>query len=169
MNTQIEAKNSLTCTPQYRTLYAVSRTAREMDATAKRLVEKMADLQRQITKLQRQSYSIGAALEAVGMRLEDDDPFGSTDATYADDRPFTRTSLVAACKKILADHKGKSLTKNQVEYLAAIGGYQFATDDATNSVDVTLRRLAEQGFCEVDRVRGPAGNQYRWKEPKDEE
>jgi hypothetical protein len=167
MNSQIEAKNNLTCTTRYRTLYAVSRTVQEMDATAKKLVEKMADLQRQIAKLQRQSSSIGTALEAVGMRLEDDDPWPN-DATYADDRPFAKTSLVDACKKILMDHPRKALTKNHVEYLAAIGGYPFATDDATNSVDVTLRRLAEQGFCEVDRARGPAGNQYRWMEPKND-
>jgi hypothetical protein len=165
MNTQTEQRNVLTCTTHYRTLYEVNRTAREMDATAKKLVEKMAELQREIAQLQRQSNSISTALEAIGMRVEDDDPFSQpSDAAYAESRPFTHTSLVVACKTILRDHKNKSLTKTQVEYLAAIGGYPFATDDAKNSVDVTLRRLAEQGLCEVDRTRGPAGNQYRWKE-----
>lgn len=170
MNTQTEAEKHLTCTASYRTLYGVVRTARQVDATAKKLVEKMADLQRQIATLQRQANSISEALEAVGLRVENDDPFSTpADASYADTLPFARTSLVAACKRILADHKRKSLTKSQVEYLAAIGGYPFATDDAKNSVDVTLRRLAEQGFCEVERAHGPTGNQYRWKGPKDEE
>jgi len=171
MNTQTaEETNGLTCTIQYRTLYAVLRTNREMDATAKKLVEKMAEIQTQMAKLQRQSNSLTAALEAIGLRLEDDDPFSQpTDATYAETLPFTRTSLVAACKRILMDHRTKFLTKSQVEYLAAIGGYPFATDDAKNSVDVTLRRLAEQGLCQVERARGPAGNQYCWKGPKDDE
>lgn len=141
-----------------------------MDVTAKKLVEKMAEIQRQMLQLQRQSNSLTAALEAIGLRPEDDDPFSQpTDARYADSLPFARTSLVAACKRILMDHENKSLTKSQVEYLAAIGGYPFSTDDAKNSVDVTLRRLAEQGFCQVERTRGPAGNQYQWVGPKDEE
>jgi hypothetical protein len=138
-----------------------------MDATAKKLVEKMASLQKEISSLQIQKNSISTALEAVGLRLEDDDSFCQpSDAMYANARPFERTSLVAACRRILSDHKSKALTKSQVEYLAAIGGYPFATDDAKNSVDVTLRRLAEQGICEVDR--NPSGNQYRWKEEKGE-
>ena len=140
-----------------------------MDVTAKKLVEKMAEIQRQMLQLQRQSNSLTAALEAIGLRPEDDDPFSSLPTRGMLILPFARTSLVAACKRILMDHENKSLTKSQVEYLAAIGGYPFSTDDAKNSVDVTLRRLAEQGFCQVERTRGPAGNQYQWVGPKDEE
>jgi hypothetical protein len=143
-----------------------------MDATAKKLIEKMADIQRQIGELRRQSYALSTALEAIGMRVEDDDPFcDPSDAEYAQNRPFAHTTLVAACKRILRDHRGKTLTKTQVEYLAAIGGYQFETDDSKNSVDVTLRRLADVGFCEVDRQKGPEGNKYlfRQEEPPKEE
>jgi hypothetical protein len=160
-------KECLTSTTKGRTLYDVFRTVRQVDATAKKLIEKNADLQRQIADLQRQSNALTAALEAIGMRIADDDPFNQpSDGLYAETRPFSHTSLVAACKRILTDHRDKALTKSHVEYLAAIGGYPFATDDSKNSVDVTLRRLADQGFCTV--ARSPAGNQYRLS-LKDEE
>jgi hypothetical protein len=134
-----------------------------MDATAKKLVEKMRDIQKQIGALQRQSYALSSALEAIGMRIEDDDPFSeSSDERYAKETPFAHTSLVETCKKILTDHMGKEMTKNQVEYLAAVGGYRFNAEDSVNSVAVTLQRLAESEFCEVDRQRGPEGNKYRF-------
>jgi hypothetical protein len=142
-----------------------------MDATAKKLVEKMREIQQQIGSLQRRSYALEAALESVGMRIEDDVPWGeSSDEKYAKESPFARTTLVATCKTILVDHAGKELTKSQVEYLAAIGGYKFDAEDSKNSVDVTLRRLAEGGFCDVDRQRGPEGNKYLYRAgeaPKD--
>lgn len=139
-----------------------------MDATARKLTEKMRELQLMIAAYQREANSISRALEAIGMRPEDDDPFcDPSDTLYANDQPFRHNTLVATCKKILMDHKGKNLTKSQVEYLAAIGAYPFATDDAKNSVDVTLRRLADRGFCEVER--SPTGNQYRFVRDKDED
>ncbi len=163
------AQKPLTCTSSERTLYAVFRTVKEMDATAKKLADAMADTQRQIAALQRKANALSAALEEIGLRIEDADPFSlPSDAQYADDRPFVHSSLVAACKRILRDHKGRSLNKSQVEYLAAIGGYPFATEDSKNSVDVTLRRLAESGFCEVEKAR--EGNKYFCREqesPKD--
>jgi hypothetical protein len=138
-----------------------------MDATAKKLVEMLAGLQRQIADLQRQANAVSSVLESLGLRLEDD-PRNPSDARYAEDRTFAATSLVDACKRILADQAGKYFTKGQVEYLAAIGGYPFATGDQKNSVAVTLRRLADQGFCEVERAGGHTGNRYRWVRPKDE-
>ncbi len=162
MNTQTEEINSLTCTTLYRTLYAVGRTVREMDATQKKLIEKMRDLQMTIAAYQQQATAISTALESIGMTVGDDGRYSPPhDVHYATDQPFRGTSLVAACKRILMDYDGQSLTKTQVEFLAALGGYPFSTEDAKNSVDVTLRRLAERGFCEVERTRGPAGNQYR--------
>ena len=142
-----------------------------MDATAKKLVEKMRDIQKQLGSLQRQSYALESTLEAIGMRIEDDVPWeDSWDIKYAKDSPFARTTLVATCKQILIDHVGKEMTKSQIEYLAAIGGYQFDAEDSKNSVDVTLRRLAEGGFCDVDKQRGPEGNKYVYRggdTPKD--
>jgi len=139
-----------------------------MDATAKKLTDKMRDLQLSLAAYQREINAITTALEAIGMRVGDDDPFSEpSDTTYANNQPFRHSSLVLACKRILMDHKGKPLTKNQVEYLAAIGAYPFSTEDATNSVDVTLRRLADRGFCEVER--SPAGNQYRFVGDRDED
>ena len=142
-----------------------------MDATAKKLVEKMREIQRQIGSLQRQSYALESTLDAIGMRIEDDVPWeDSWDIKYAKNSPFASTTLVATCKNILVDHAGKELTKSQVEYLAAIGGYKFDAEDSKNSVDVTLRRLAEGGFCDVGRQRGPEGNKYSYRAgeaPKD--
>ena len=160
---QTALEKHLTCTTNARTLSLVNRTIRQMDATAKKLVEKMREIQRQIGSLQRQSYALESTLDAIGMRIEDDVPWeDSWDIKYAKNSPFASTTLVATCKNLLVDHAGKELTKSQVEYLAAIGGYKFDAEDSKNSVDVTLRRLAEGGFCDVGRQRGPEGNKYSY-------
>ena len=139
-----------------------------MDATTKQMLDRLSELERKIGMLNSQANSIRTALELVGVRPSDDNPLDeSVDSRYAATVPFYQTTLVEACKRILMDYKGKWLSKTQIEYLAAMGGYQFSTDDSKNSVDVTLRRLTERGFCEVQRNRGPQGNTYRWIEERD--
>src|ERR1700685_543620 len=170
MNTQKAGINSLTCTIQYSTLCDVSRTLAEMDATSKKLIEKLRDLQMTIAAYERQANAIREALESIGMKVEDTGEFDPPhDVFYAKHPPFRHTSLVTACKRILNDFRGQYLSKSQVEYLAAMGAYSFSTEDTTNSVDVTLRRLAEKGYCEVQRSRGPTGNKYRWLKDVDED
>ena len=88
---------------------------------------------------------------------------------YAWREPFKEGTLTEACERVLQDYSSKWLTKSQVEYLITRGGYRSTAKDAKNSVDVTLRRLAENGKCDAKRVRGSRGNTYRWISPPVEE
>jgi hypothetical protein len=136
-----------------------------MDAAIKKITERYAEIQRQIRILTREAESIKQVMAIAGYRPEylgeafpDSGP--SKDEEYADNLPFKHETLVNACKKILRDHKFQWLTKNQVEYLVSMGGYEFSTEKRRNSVDVTLRRLASEAFCEVQRSM--QGNKYCW-------
>jgi hypothetical protein len=156
-------KKRLTCTIQSRTLYGLARAIAFMDATTKKMVQMHADLRREIAELQRKADSVKLTLDSLGFRSKDFDNSwdrSPTEIKYAEDKTFANMSLVDTCKRILHDYPHGIFTKNQIEYLAATGGYPFATDDSTNSVDVTMRRLAKDGFCEVHRRKGPAGNIY---------
>jgi hypothetical protein len=157
-------KYRLTSTRKTRTLYAILRMATVMDVTAKKLVDKLREIRRQISSLQRQADSLKTSLGLIGVRPSTMGEFfaGDTDEKYAESLPFKNSTLVEACKRILSDYQGDYLDKGQVEYLALVGGYEFSTNDRKNSVDVTLRRLAKAGFCEVKHRIGPEGNEYRW-------
>ena len=141
-----------------------------MDATTKALLKKLQDLERQRWRINREIEAIQTALKLAGITPTLHDAFSVPDPnewTYAHDQTFAQSQLNEACKQILKDYQGKWLTKAQVEYLVTRGGYKFATENTKNSVDVTLRRLAADGFCEAERVRGSRGNKYRFfAEPK---
>jgi hypothetical protein len=159
------AKNRLTCTSYARTLYEVTRTALLVDTTARKLVETLGTLRNQIATLQQQERSIKVALESAGIRSTRLGKTGWGDGDCLDDRyaleqPFKEMTLVNTCKKILSDNTTSAFTKDQIEYLAVIGGYPFLTDDRKNSIDVTMRRLASQSFCQIIRGKGPIPNQY---------
>lgn len=164
MTAKTRPKNFLTCTTLRRTLYDVIRTILLMDATAKKLVEMLAQKRRDKVTLQQEIEGLSATLQSLGYRLKSFDSFwgddSGVDARYARDLPFKNMSLVGACKQILLDNSMQWITKNHVEYLAATGGYPFLTEDRVNSVDVTLRRLAKDGFAEVHRDGGRVGNSY---------
>jgi hypothetical protein len=154
-------KKRLTCTTYARTLYEVIKT---MDASSRQLIETLADLRRKIADFERQADGIKTALETLGYRqpLLDLAWGDALDVKYAKEQPFTHCSLVDACLKIFAAQRITDyLTKSQVEYLAVVGGFPFSTKNRKNSVDVTLRRLAEQEALEVERVGGHIGNRYR--------
>jgi DNA-binding transcriptional ArsR family regulator len=154
-------KKRLTCTMYARTLYEVIRT---MDATSRQLIDTLADLRRKIADLERQADAIKTVLESLGYRQPILDRMwgDALDVKYAKEQPFTHCSLVDACMKIFAAQRITDyLTKSQVEYLAVVGGFPFSTKNRKNSVDVTLRRLAEQEALEVERVGGHVGNRYR--------
>ena len=72
---------------------------------------------------------------------------------------------------VLEDHRAMDvwLDKGQVEYLLSLGGYQFKAKNPTNSVEVTLRRLASGANpkCEVEKGAGPHGNRYRASRKKE--
>ena len=165
MAANVISTKRLICTTSCRTLYEVVRAASQMDVTAKKLVDTLADIRRQIAALQQQANSISTALETAGYRSTDLDRTLSDprDKDYAERQPFRNRSLVHTCKQILNENAGMAFTKSELEYLATIGGYPFSTDDSINSIDVTMRRLAKQGFCEIARPegrKGRAGNIY---------
>jgi hypothetical protein len=144
-------------------LYEIFRVLRRMDATIKKLVERNSYVHREIAKLQREADSIKVALESIGLRSKDfDDAWDRSprEAVYAEKQIFAGMTLVDTCKRILRDFPHACFTKNEIEYLAAMGGYPFSTKDAANSVDVTMRRIAKDGLCEVHRRKGPEGNVY---------
>jgi hypothetical protein len=156
-------KKSLTCTRSSRTLYEIFKVVSRMDATIKKLVERNSYVHREIAKLQREADSIKVALESIGLRSKDfDSPWDRSprEAEYAEKQTFAAMTLVDTCKRILLDFPHALFTKNEIEYLAAMGGYPFSTKDAANSVDVTMRRIAKDGLCEVHRRKGPDGNIY---------
>jgi len=157
----------LTSTNKARTLYEVSKLVLLMDATAKKMVEKLAQLRRQIGILSREAQSVQTTLEMLEIKPLDvgNRSAKGIDERYLESQPFAKTSLVEACRNILIGSADQHLTKSQVEYLASMGGYQFQADDPTNSVEVTLRRLAEKGFCRVKKGVGPHESEYWWDSP----
>ena len=134
-----------------------------MDATALALVKKLHKIERQIREWEDDAQSIKTALELIGIKPEDHPLFPETrEDEYALKRPFAHKGLIDSCKRILTDHPNQPFTKSHVEYLVTRGGYKFETENPKNSVDVTLRRLAADGFCKAERIRGSAGSTYTW-------
>ena len=134
-----------------------------MDATAKRMVNMLMDMEREIARLKCAAQPVREILESLGLRSSRFDSFmldETHDAKYARELPFAKMTLVDACKQILTDLSSFPLSKSQIEYLATMGGYAFATEDSKNSVDVTMRRLAKDGFCEIHRRDGSTENWY---------
>jgi len=154
-------KKRLTSTIHIRTIV---RGKDDVDATAKKLVDKLRQLEMQEWRIKRDRRAIQLALHAAGIRPGMD--VNSNELSYAQDLPFMNKTLSESCEQILKDSEGQWLTKTQVEYLVVRGGYSFSAKDSKNSVDVTLRRLAVDGKCAADRVRGSRGNRYRWMNEK---
>jgi hypothetical protein len=155
-------KKRLTCTNEYATLQHW-RAESDVDATAKKLVEKVNRLEDERFRINQEIHGIITALRAVGVNPTKYNAFPDAHETeYHMRQVFASTTLTQGCQRILQDHKDQWLTKSQIEYLIARGGYQFSAKDATNSVAVTLQRLANSGKCNVERVRGSLGNRYRW-------
>jgi hypothetical protein len=157
-----EQKNSLTSKTEYPTMQDKV-GEKKMDASATRIVKRLFDIERNIRELQREANALKKALEVAGVKPEYKttlEMLDDNESTYAEYQPFEHSTLVDACRRILADHPGKKLTKSQIEYYAVRGGYKFSTNDSKNSVDITLRRLVADGYCEVERVRGIQGNSY---------
>jgi hypothetical protein len=149
-------KKDLTCTNK-RTIMTVG--AEKVDLVTKRLVDRLNEIERQKLALDREAESITTALEIAQVRPKQD-PLEVQESRLAVSQPFAGMSLVETCKTILESYAGQELTKTQVEYLAVRGGYKFSTADPKNSVQVTLRRLADDGYCKSTHIRGRSGNRY---------
>jgi len=151
----------LTCMSTSDTLASVNGSV--MDETAIKLLQRVKELQEQRARILQEEKAILIALEVAGVK-----PRGllkglpGREAEYKSHRRFEGRSLPACCEIVLKDHKGEWLSKSQIEYLIVQGGYKFTTDTPKNSVGVSLQRMAEQGTCEVERMKGQRGNRYRW-------
>lgn len=167
-----KTKNHLTCTNEYRIIGHESKEPIEVDATTRTLLRQLQELEREEWRIREKARAIRTALGLAGVA-----PSLSTiawaqdthEAEYARREPFAESALTEACERVLQDYSEKWLTKSQVEYLITRGGYRSTAKDAKNSVDVTLRRLTENGKCDAKRVRGSRGNTYRWISPAVEE
>lgn len=153
---------SLTCTNSIST-FVHDQGSLGVDATARKLVERMKYLEYERRRIQGELESIRTALSVAGIKpgrikgLMD-----MNEANYVNKQIFSNMSLRESCETILQDHRGEWLSKSEIEYLIVRGGYNFTTKDSKNSVGVTLQRMKEEGRCEVERVRGTRGNRYRW-------
>lgn len=140
-----------------------------VDATARRLIERLRELAEQRGSLNREERSILTALAVAGIRPEGilgKEWPGDLESSYSSKAQFANRSLREACEIILKDQLKNSpsqwLSKAEIEYLIVRGGYKFATNNSKNSVGITLQRMAKEDLCEVQRVRGQQGNRYRW-------
>lgn len=132
-----------------------------MDETIKALVDKLDSLEMQKTGIERDIAAIKRALSMIGVSPEN--RLGESprlERRYANDRPFYNKPLADACLQILVDHAGERLSRKSVEYLLERGGYESSAKDMSNSVDITLRNLADSGRCVVERHKGVTGNRY---------
>jgi hypothetical protein len=138
-----------------------------MDATTKKLVERLEQLEFQRANITHEIGAIMTALTVAGVKPDKGlfitTPDGQEDQ-YLRKQPFADISLRESCEKVLRDRRGEWLSKSEIEYLIVRGGYQFATSNTKNSVGITLQRLKKEGWCAVDRSRGSRGNRYRWLE-----
>jgi len=168
MKNKTEQENLLTCTNEYRITGLESKESPEVDATTKTLLRQLQELEREEWRIREKTRAIRMALKLAGITPETSTISWAEDAKeaeYARREPFTDSTLTEACERVLQDYQDKWLTKSQVEYLITRGGYRSPAKDAKNSVDVTLRRLTENGKCDAKRVRGSRGNTYRWIAP----
>jgi hypothetical protein len=138
-----------------------------MDATTKKLLKRLRELETDKWRIDKELQSIQTALSVAGAKPGDMWFPAEHETLYAATRPFAHMSLADSCEKILKDYQGRWLTKSQVEYLLARGGYESQAKDSKNSIDVTLRRLAGVGKCQAERVRGSHGNKYRVPTPNE--
>jgi hypothetical protein len=125
------------------------------------LIRKLQDLESQRDQVERDIRMIEGTLNLLGIEPPKRTGRGEVNERhYADEQPFYKMPLKDACLKILNDAPGDWFSKSQVEYMLARGGYESDAKDPSNSVDVTLRNLAEAGLCEAIRQRGNVGNRY---------
>lgn len=155
------AKNLLTLTDGKRTfVHRQDIGEDQVDATTKTLLAKLRELERQKWAIGRDIDAINRTLAFAGVKPETG-ASRTQEVQYVVNQPFAKMLLTEACLTVLRDCAPQWLSVAEVEFLIARGGYAFATADAKNSVSVSLRRLAEQSKCEVERVRGSHGNRYR--------
>jgi hypothetical protein len=174
MNSTNDLKTSLLLSYASSTL--VVRTQDTLDATIKKMLRRMDEIDTETSKLRRERDHLTSALASIGYRPPKAHPtiYAPPESNYGFNKPFQKMSLTDACLKVLKDQSKREaseqwLDKNQVEYLVARGGYEFNTKDATNSVNVTLQRLTGGGFCEAHGGKGSRSKRYRFLKDREPE
>jgi hypothetical protein len=136
-----------------------------VDATARKLVERMKVLEYEKWRAETELASIRAALKAAGVKFEPiQKQIFMHEPHYVATQMFEGFSLRESCEEILQDHPGQWFSKSDIEYLIVRGGYRF-NGDSKNSVAVTLQRMKDDGRCTVKRGSGSRGNRYSWPQP----
>jgi hypothetical protein len=134
-------------------------------AVRKLVIEKTA-IRRQRRQLDKKESAIDIALGIIGFdpkRQALRDGFmmqAQLEDKYEEGQLFKGMTLAEACLQIVDDYGHKAVDKNEVEYCLTIGGYPFNTDDPTNSTEVTLRRLASESMCGVEKGTGATPSRY---------
>jgi hypothetical protein len=158
----MDTEKRLTCTNAIGTILQVEDRS-DVDSTARKLFDRMQELERQRSVIDHELRSIRVALSVAGIRSNRlRTGMDTHESLYMTHKPFAGMSLRESCLKILKDQRTEWLSKSQIEYLILRGGYRFATKDSKNSVGVTLQRMTDDGLCEVERMRGSHGNRYRF-------
>jgi hypothetical protein len=154
--------NALTCINSISTVVRESGT-RDMDATARKLVQRMAELEHERGRIDREIHSLRTALGVAGIKPgKIRSAMGFHEAAYVSKQPFAAMTLPQCCETILKDHRTDWLSKGEIEYLIVRGGYKFNTKASRGSVGIALQRMARDGQCDAERMRGINGNRYRW-------
>jgi hypothetical protein len=130
-----------------------------MEQSARKLLEEVRLIRLEREKLNEREAMVRRALELVDLRPEGDRAYTEMEGSIGPSL-FSNGTMPQCCETIFQVYDGW-LDKRQMEYLLALGGYRFEAKDPTNSVDVTLRRMAEKGDCEVEKRGGSKGNRYR--------
>lgn len=130
----------------------------KMEQAAQKLIKEREQLNRQIETLRQRVKTVETALEIIELRLGADPKFVEAETSLDGSGVFRDKSLPESCRFIFELYDGW-LDKNQVEYLLTVGGYRSEAKDPVNSVDVTLRRMATAGECEV--TKGAIRNRFR--------
>lgn len=138
-----------------------------MEPAVKKLLEEKVAIHRRRYELDKRERAVDTALEILDIRVARQAMLmgyvraARLEEQYESSQPFRDKTLSAACLAVINSHEGMGLDKNQVEYLLTIGGYPFEAKDPTNSVEVTLRKLAKEGKCEVETGSGSSASRYR--------
>jgi hypothetical protein len=158
-----EFTKGLTCINSIGKLIHDTGTTRDVDATARKLVQRMAELEHERGRLDREIHSIRTALSVAGIKPgKSKSGAGFHETTYVSKQPFADMTLTQCCERILKDHRTDWLSKGEIEYLIVRGGYKFSTQAPRGSVGITLQRMSRDGACDAQRMRGVNGNRYRW-------
>jgi hypothetical protein len=158
-----EFTKSLTCINSIGKLIHGTGTTRDVDATARKLVQRMAELEHERGRLDREIHSIRTALSVAGIKPgKSKSGAGFHETTYVSKQPFADMTLTQCCERILKDHRTDWLSKGEIQYLIVRGGYKFSTQAPRGSVGITLQRMSRDGACDAQRMRGVNGNRYRW-------